>query len=74
MRLITLSQLLKAVAAARRAFKYGSEWRQTDASARGALIYKLADLIERDADYLARLETLDNGKPIDACKYWTFTG
>ena len=58
------------MAAARKAFKYGSEWRQTDASARGALIYKLADLIERDADYLARLETLDNGKTLEAGKLY----
>ena len=35
-----------------------------DARDRGALIYKLADLIEEEADELAALETLDNGKPI----------
>lgn len=29
----------------------------------GRLLNKLADLIERDREYLARLETLDNGKP-----------
>lgn len=34
-----------------------------DASDRGRLLNKLADLIERDAVYLASLETLDNGKP-----------
>ena len=34
-----------------------------DASQRGRLMFKLADLIERDIDYLASLETLDNGKP-----------
>ncbi|XP_014679716.1 PREDICTED: retinal dehydrogenase 1-like, partial [Priapulus caudatus] len=34
-----------------------------DASARGHLLSKLADLIERDMVYLASLETLDNGKP-----------
>ena len=34
-----------------------------DASQRGNLLNKLADLIERDREYLARLETLDNGKP-----------
>ncbi len=34
-----------------------------DASKRGVLLNKLADLIERDREYLARLETLDNGKP-----------
>ena len=53
----------KAVKAAREAFKLGSPWRTMDASQRGRLIYKLADLIERDQDYMARLETLDNGKP-----------
>lgn len=36
-----------------------------DASNRGRLIYKLADLIERDTAYLASLESLDNGKPIN---------
>jgi aldehyde dehydrogenase (NAD+) len=32
-----------------------------DASNRGVLLRKLADLVERDHDYLASLETLDNG-------------
>lgn len=53
-----------AVAAARAAFKLGSPWRTMDASQRGKLINKLADLIERDASYLASLETLNNGKPL----------
>ncbi|MDM9384781.1 aldehyde dehydrogenase family protein [Chlorogloeopsis sp. ULAP01] len=53
----------KAVAAARRAFSSG-EWRQMSASRRGELLYKLADLIEHNLDELARLETLDNGKPL----------
>lgn len=35
-----------------------------DASKRGQLLFKLADLIERDRDYLANLESLDNGKPL----------
>ncbi|XP_018332224.1 retinal dehydrogenase 2 [Agrilus planipennis] len=52
-----------AVNAAKTAFARGSVWRKLDASARGRLIYKLADLIERDIDQLASLETLDNGKP-----------
>ena len=37
-----------------------------DASDRGRLMNRLADLIERDAGYLASLETLDNGKPYTA--------
>ncbi|CAH1134378.1 unnamed protein product [Ceutorhynchus assimilis] len=53
----------KAVNAANEAFRFGSEWRTMDASDRGRLLYKLADLIERDASYIASLETLDNGKP-----------
>jgi len=43
----------KAVSAAKAAFKRGSTWRQMNASARGRLLMKLADLIERDAAYLA---------------------
>lgn len=31
---------------------------------RGLLIHKFADLIEKNADYLAALESLDNGKPV----------
>lgn len=53
----------KAVEAGRRAFELGSPWRTMDASDRGLLLYRLADLIERDRVYLASLETLDNGKP-----------
>ncbi|XP_051750868.1 aldehyde dehydrogenase, mitochondrial-like [Ctenopharyngodon idella] len=53
----------KAVKAAKDAFKLGSPWRRMDASDRGLLLSRLADCIERDAAYLAELETLDNGKP-----------
>jgi len=53
----------KAVKAAQAAFELGSTWRTMDASERGKLLLKLADLLERDRVYLATLETLDNGKP-----------
>lgn len=53
----------RAVSAAREAFKPSSEWRRMDASKRGVLLNKLADLIERDRSHLASLESLDNGKP-----------
>ncbi|KAG7207980.1 hypothetical protein KM043_009560 [Ampulex compressa] len=52
----------KAVLAAKQAFAKGSAWREMDASSRGQLIHTFADLIERDLDYIARLEALDNGK------------
>ena len=64
----------KAVAAACEAFKLGSTWRTMDASQRGVLLNKLADLIERDQEYLARLETLDNGKPYKDSYYGTLPG
>lgn len=44
-----------AVQAAKDAFKFGSEYRQMDASQRGNLLNKLADLVERDIVYLASL-------------------
>lgn len=50
-----------AVQAAKTAFTTGS-WPDYSASARGALLRKLGDLIARDAEYLARLEVNDNGK------------
>ena len=43
----------KAVQAARKAFELGSVWRTMDASARGLLLNKVADLAERDRHYLA---------------------
>lgn len=55
----------RAVKGARRAFDdKKSPWRTMDARDRGRLMLRLADLIEEEAEYLAALETLDNGKPI----------
>jgi aldehyde dehydrogenase (NAD+) len=39
-------------------------WSATSAAERGLLLLRLADLIEANADELARLETLDTGHPI----------
>jgi aldehyde dehydrogenase (NAD+) len=57
----------KAVQAARAAFEHGP-WRKMNASERGRLLHRLADLIEKNADELARLESLDNGKPFSVAK------
>ncbi|KAJ4466503.1 aldehyde dehydrogenase domain-containing protein [Lentinula aciculospora] len=52
-----------AVAAARQAFK--TTWgKNVTGWERSRLINKLADLIERDSQELAELETLNNGKPV----------
>ena len=52
-----------AVRAARMAFESGP-WSRMDARDRGRLLNRLADLLEKNFDELAALETLDNGKPI----------
>ncbi|SEA23402.1 betaine-aldehyde dehydrogenase [Thalassobacillus cyri] len=50
-----------AIEAARKAFDKG-EWRHTPAVERGKMVLKIAELIERDKQELAELETLDTGK------------
>src|SRR5262245_32401936 len=52
-----------AVKAARKAFEDGP-WSKMNASERGRLLNKLADLIEENVNELAALESLDNGKPL----------
>ncbi|XP_028042330.1 aldehyde dehydrogenase X, mitochondrial-like [Bombyx mandarina] len=61
-----------AVAAAKKAFHRYSQWRTMNASQRGRLLLKLADIIERDANYLAELETLDCGKPVKQARLEVF--
>ena len=56
-----------AVKAARAAFDRGP-WKKMNASQRGRLLNRLADLIESNADELAALESLDNGKPVSVAK------
>ncbi len=56
-----------AVHAARAAFEQGA-WRKIKASERGRLLYRLADLIEKNAAELARIESLDNGKPFSVAR------
>jgi acyl-CoA reductase-like NAD-dependent aldehyde dehydrogenase len=51
----------RAVAAARRAFDSGP-WGRMTAAQRGALLRRLGDIIKRDAEELARIESTDNGK------------
>jgi len=55
------SDVDRAVTAAHLAFTTGV-WPTLNASARGKLLYKLADLMAADADVLAELETKDTGK------------
>lgn len=53
----------KAVKAARKAFESGP-WPKMKASEREGILRRIAELIRKNQEELARLETLDSGKPI----------
>ena len=53
-----------AVAAARRTFDEGTWWPGTPARQRGRILLNAADIVRREQERLARLESLDAGKPI----------
>ncbi|WP_347862301.1 betaine-aldehyde dehydrogenase [Salimicrobium sp. PL1-032A] len=53
-----------AIAAARQAFDDG-EWKHTPGAQRGQKVLRIAELIERDKEELAELETLDTGKTLE---------
>ncbi|MFC7048770.1 aldehyde dehydrogenase family protein [Emcibacter nanhaiensis] len=58
----TKADVDRAVAAARAAFDDG-RWSDLPPIARETMMHKLADLISQNADELAELEAIDNGKP-----------
>ncbi|MBA3488343.1 MAG: aldehyde dehydrogenase family protein [Longispora sp.] len=53
----------RAIQAARRAFDHG-DWPRMPAAERGALLSRVADLLVRDKEDIARTETLDTGKTL----------
>ena len=50
-----------AVAAAWKAFE---TWKNVPVNERAVILNKIADIIDANAEHLAMVETLDNGKPI----------
>jgi aldehyde dehydrogenase (NAD+) len=59
----TAADVDRAVAAARRAFEEGP-WPRFSPADRQKLLLRLADLLERDAEDFARLDTMEMGSPI----------
>jgi aldehyde dehydrogenase (NAD+) len=53
----------RAVESARKALEHGP-WKTMDAAERGRLMFKLADLVEKNAEELAAIESLNSGKII----------
>ncbi|XP_033018640.1 mitochondrial 10-formyltetrahydrofolate dehydrogenase [Lacerta agilis] len=58
--LATVSDVDKAVAAAKNAFEHG-EWGKMNARDRGRILYRLADLMEEHQEELATIESIDSG-------------
>lgn len=54
-----------AVAAAEKAFP---EWSRESAAERSKILLRIADLIERDLEKLARAESIDTGKPLSLAR------
>ena len=46
------------------AWKAWDSWKQTTPAERGKILNRIADIIDENAEHLAMVETLDNGKPI----------
>ncbi len=58
----------RAIAAARKAFDDGP-WSTMTAADRAALLFRLAERIEANAEEFARIDTLNNGKPLRETGY-----
>jgi betaine-aldehyde dehydrogenase len=63
-----VSDVEDAISAAREAFDNGP-WPATPAAERAAKLFKLADLIESNAEEFARRDTLNNGKPLREARF-----
>ena len=57
----------RAVQSARRAFETQA-WREMNPSARSKLLWRVGELIEKNLDELARLESLNAGKPVKSAR------
>jgi phenylacetaldehyde dehydrogenase len=57
----------RAVRAARQAFDEGP-WPRLSPSERGRILWKLGDLIEKNLEEFAELESIDNGKPFSVAR------
>ncbi|MDX6353166.1 MAG: betaine-aldehyde dehydrogenase [Streptomyces sp.] len=64
----TGADTVAAIEAARRAFDDGP-WPRTPERERGALLLRVADILERDAKEFARAESLDTGKRLVESEY-----
>lgn len=60
----SIEDVKKAIAAANRSFYSTREWRDMDSQTRSNVLLKIADLLEASIDEFAKIESMDNGKPL----------
>lgn len=58
----------RAVDAARENFRVGSAWRKMVPAERARILWRVAELIDANADELAQLETRDQGQPLPVAR------
>ena len=54
----------KAILAAKKSFYVTREWRDMDVQSRSDILLKIADMVEEEIEEIARIESMDNGKPL----------
>jgi betaine-aldehyde dehydrogenase len=59
-----VSDVRKAIAAAKKSFYVTRQWRDMDSQTRGDILLKIADCIEKKAELIAKTDCLDCGKPL----------
>jgi len=59
-----LDDVKNAVASAKNAFYVTRQWRDMSAQERADILLKIADEVEKQAEEIAKIESMDNGKPL----------
>ena len=54
----------KAILAAKKSFYVTREWLDMDVQSRSDILLKIADMVEEEIEEIARIESMDNGKPL----------
>lgn len=60
----SIEDTILAISAAKESFYQKRDWRDMDAQTRGDILLKIADKIEENLEEIAKIESMDNGKPL----------
>lgn len=60
----SVEDVKKAIEAAKKSFYVTREWRDMDTQSRSDVLLKIADMVEEELEEIAKIESMDNGKPL----------